>query len=271
MSTMFPDQRPDTAGRDREPGLRELPLTGSMTAGANGAVRRDQAASILLVDDEPTILEALRFNLTREGYEVLTAGDGRTALALARGRRPDLIVLDLMLPDLDGLEVCRLLRQEKMATPILMLTAKDSETDKVVGLELGADDYMTKPCGLRELFARIKALLRRAEMRGDPPPDREARFGDVCVLLDQHRVFNGDCEVSLSPKEYDVLTLLLANRGHVLTREILLEKIWGYAYVGDTRTVDVHVHWLREKLEPEPARPRYIKTVRGVGYRFEGD
>jgi DNA-binding response OmpR family regulator len=246
-------------------------LVSGAAAAPSGAPRREPAASILLVDDEPTILEALRFNLSREGYDVLTAGDGRTALALARGRRPDLIVLDLMLPDIDGLEVCRLLRQEHSTIPILMLTAKDSETDKVVGLELGADDYLTKPCGLRELFARIKALLRRAEMRGDPPPDRQVQFGEIRVLLDQHRVFNGDHEIALSPKEYDVLTLLLANRGHVLTREMLLEKVWGYAYVGDTRTVDVHVHWLREKLEPEPARPRHIKTVRGVGYRFEGD
>jgi two-component system alkaline phosphatase synthesis response regulator PhoP len=247
-----------------------LPAIGVQGAGPR-AGRRERAATILLVDDEPTIVEALRFNLVREGYEVLTAGDGRSALAAARERRPDLIVLDVMLPDLDGLEVCRLLRQEKMTTPILMLTAKDSELDKVLGLELGADDYMTKPCGLRELFARLKALLRRAEMRGEPAPERTHSFGDVRVALDQHRVFRGDREIPLSPKEYDVLTLLLANRGHVLTREMLLEKVWGYEYVGDTRTVDVHVHWLREKLEPEPGRPRYIKTVRGVGYRLEAD
>jgi len=225
--------------------------------------------SILLVEDEPTMLEALRFNLLREGYEVLAAADGRTALALARARRPGLIVLDLMLPDLDGLEVCRILRQE-MTTPILMLTAKDGEVDKVLGLELGADDYMTKPYGLRELLARMKALLRRAEMRAEAPPEREFRFGEVRVSPGQHKVFRDDVEIALSPKEYDVLTLLLVNNGHVLTREILLEKVWGYDYPGDTRTVDVHVHWLREKIEPEPGRPRYIKTVRGVGYRFEG-
>ena len=237
--------------------------------GGLGAPTGRAPVSILLVEDEPTMLEALRFNLLREGYEVLAAADGRTALALARARRPSLIVLDLMLPDLDGLEVCRILRQE-MTTPILMLTAKDGEVDKVLGLELGADDYMTKPYGLRELLARMKALLRRAEMRAEVPLEREFRFGEVRVSPGQHKVFRDDVEIALSPKEYDVLTLLLVNNGHVLTREILLEKVWGYDYPGDTRTVDVHVHWLREKIEPEPGRPRYIKTVRGVGYRFEG-
>ncbi len=264
------------AALERDSSARPAPAVGPQVGNrpqplVQQTSQRDTAAVILLVDDEPTIIDVLRFNLAREGYEVLTAADGRSALALARSRRPDLIVLDLMLPDLDGLEVCRILRQEKMATPILMLTAKDSELDKVLGLELGADDYMTKPCGLRELLARIKALLRRAEMRDETPAEREYQFGDIRVALGQHKVFRDEQEIPLSPKEYDLLTLLLANQGRVLTREMLLEDVWGYEYVGDTRTVDVHVHWLREKLEPEPARPRYIKTVRGVGYRLERD
>ena len=226
--------------------------------------------TILLVDDEPTLIEALSYNLTKEGYRVVTALDGVEALEQANTCNPDLVILDLMLPRMDGLEVCRAVRRES-TVPIIILTAKDSEVDTVLGLELGADDYLVKPFRLRELLARVKAHLRRAEMpqvRSTPSLDR-VQFGRVTVERDSRKVFRDGNEVVLTLKEYDLLDYLLSNAGKVMSREVLLDKVWGYEYAGDSRTVDVHIRWLREKVEVEPATPQHIKTVRGIGYRLE--
>jgi len=229
-----------------------------------------ETKTILLVDDEQTLIEALNYNLSKEGYRVICAMDGMQALDLARANNPDLIILDLMLPRLDGLEVCRTLRKE-MTTPILILSAKDTEVDTVLGLELGADDYMVKPFRLRELLARVKAQLRRYEMprtSAEPPHDR-APFGRIVVDRDSRKVFRDENEVVLTLKEYDLLDYMLTNVGKVMPRDVLLAKVWGYDYAGDSRTVDVHIRWLREKVEEDPANPQHIKTVRGIGYRLE--
>ena len=223
---------------------------------------------ILVVDDEPTLVATLKYNLEREGYQVVTAVDGEAALSVTRAEHPDLIVLDLMLPGLDGLEVCRILRREMMA-PILMLTAKTDEVDKVVGLELGADDYVTKPFSMRELLARVRALLRRAETI----PTAETvslTAGDLRVDLRRREASRRGEALALKPKEFELLIFLLRNRGRAFTREQLLDQIWGYDFAGDTRTVDVHMSWLRQKIEDEPTKPTRLITVRGVGYRFEG-
>jgi DNA-binding response OmpR family regulator len=223
---------------------------------------------ILVVDDEPTLVATLRYNLEREGYQVITASDGDVGLTLARSDRPDLIILDLMLPAIDGFEVCRLLRRE-MTVPILMLTAKADEVDKVVGLELGADDYVTKPFSMRELLARVRALLRRAETA--PAVEMELlAMGDLQVDLRRREASRQGQPLTLKPKEYELLLFLLRNRGRAFTREQLLDQIWGYDFVGDTRTVDVHVRWLRQKIEDEPAKPTRLITIRGMGYRFDG-
>lgn len=221
---------------------------------------------ILVVDDEPSILELVRFALEREGFEVTVAADGETAVSLFRARPADLVVLDLMLPGKDGFEVFRELRQQG-PVPVIMLTARGGETDKVLGLEFGADDYMTKPFSPRELVARVKAVLRRAEPR-ESPENQILRVGEITLDTLRHRVTVGEREVQLAPREFELLRMLMANRGAVLNRELLLEKVWGYDYAGDTRTVDVHVVRLRQKLEPDPAHPTYIETVRGVGYRM---
>jgi len=230
---------------------------------SRGAMKR-----ILVVDDEPTLVATLRYNLEREGYQVITASDGDVGLTLARSDRPDLIILDLMLPAIDGFEVCRLLRRE-MTVPILMLTAKADEVDKVVGLELGADDYVTKPFSMRELLDRVRALLRRAETA--PAVEMELlAMGDLQVDLRRREASRQGQPLTLKPKEYELLLFLLRNRGRAFTREQLLDQIWGYDFVGDTRTVDVHVRWLRQKIEDEPAKPTRLITIRGVGYRFDG-
>lgn len=236
---------------------------------------------VLVVEDEPALVETLEYSLRRQGYDVSVATDGMAALEVARRERPDIIVLDVMLPRLDGYEVCRVLRQE-MSVPILMLTARTDEVDKVVGLEVGADDYMTKPFGMRELTARIKALLRRVRLTreelahagatvpaADVPSER-MDFKDLVVDLGRREVRLRDQVVHLKPKEFDLLVFLARNRGIVLTRDLALERVWGWEYDGGSRTVDVHVRWLREKLEQEPSNPTRIVTVRGVGYRFEG-
>jgi DNA-binding response OmpR family regulator len=222
------------------------------------------------VDDEPTLIEALHYNLTKEGYRVITATDGVQALERARAGIPDLVILDLMLPRIDGLEVCRTLRRES-TVPILILSAKDTEMDTVLGLELGADDYLVKPFRLRELLARVKAQLRRYEMPRvalEPARDR-LQFGAIVVDRDSRKVFREGQEIVLTLKEYDLMDYLLTNAGKVMSREVLLDKVWGYEYAGDSRTVDVHIRWLREKVETDPANPRHIKTVRGIGYRLE--
>lgn len=230
---------------------------------------------ILVVEDEPTLVETLQYNLSRQDYEVITAVDGQEALDVARREHPDLVVLDLMLPTIDGIEVCRLLRQE-MSVPILMLTARDEEVDKVVGLEVGADDYMTKPFSMRELMARVKALLRRERLirqelsAGTGIIDQEIlTSGDLAIDLSRREVKRNGEILSLKPREYELLVFLMRHRGRVLSRQLILERVWGWDYDGGSRTVDVHVHWLRERIEPDPKNPRRIVTVRGVGYRFE--
>jgi DNA-binding response OmpR family regulator len=223
---------------------------------------------ILVVDDEPTLVATLKYNLEREGYQVVTAVDGEAALSVARADHPDLIVLDIMLPGLDGFDVCRILRRE-MTAPILMLTAKTDEVDKVVGLELGADDYVTKPFSMRELLARVRALLRRAETVSTAETEA-LTAGDVQVDLRRREASRRGETLALKPKEFELLIFLLRNRGRAFTREQLLDQIWGYDFAGDTRTVDVHISWLRQKIEDEPAKPTRLITVRGVGYRFEG-
>jgi len=223
---------------------------------------------ILIVEDEPTLVATLRYNFEREGFQVTTAGDGELAISAARDERPDLIILDLMLPKMDGLEVCRVLRRET-ATPILMLTAKTDEVDKVVGLEIGADDYVTKPFGMRELTARVRSLLRRAEQRLQPN-NENLSVGEIAVDTARRQAFRSGQPLPLKPKEYELLAFLLRNRGRAFTRDQLLNQVWGYDFAGDSRTVDVHVRWLREKIEEEPSKPARLITVRGTGYRFDG-
>jgi DNA-binding response OmpR family regulator len=240
------------------------------TAGVRYDLRVNNPAvltkTVLLVDDEPTLVATMKYNLEREGYRVLTAGDGEKALNVARAERPDLLILDLMLPVIDGLEVCRILRRE-MSTPILMLTARAGEVDKVVGLELGADDYVTKPFSTRELLARVRALLRRTVSTAD---EEVMVSGDLRVDLKRREALRAGTTLELKPKEMELLIYLLRNRGRAFTREQLLREVWGYDFYGDSRTVDVHVSWLRQKIEEEPSKPTRLLTVRGVGYRFDG-
>ena len=236
---------------------------------------------ILIVEDEPTLLETLEYNFQRQGYEVSTADDGLLALEKARLDRPDVIVLDVMLPGLDGNEVCRMLRQE-MSVPILMLTARADEVDKVVGLEVGADDYLTKPFSMRELIARVKALLRRVRLIREEVAAQAGHaeessrvgqvlaFDDLTIDLSRREISRDEGTVAMKPKEFDLLVFLARNRGIVLSRDLILERVWGWDYIGDSRTVDVHMRWLREKIEPDPTHPVRIVTVRGIGYRFEG-
>ena len=238
--------------------------------------KSEQRSRILVVEDDLTLLETLEYNLTGEGYKVITAADGLTAVEVAREEQPDLIVLDLMLPCLDGFEVCRILRRE-MSVPILMLTARVDEVDRVVGLEVGADDYLTKPFSMRELLARVKALLRRVrlireEMAGEQhrPSSEQLAYGDLVIDLDRRDVLVRGESLRLKPKEFDLLVFLARHPGMALSRDLLLQRVWGWDYGGGSRTVDVHVRWLREKVEADPANPERIVTVRGVGYCFEG-
>jgi DNA-binding response OmpR family regulator len=228
--------------------------------------------TVLVVDDEPTLRETLAEALEADGLRVVTAADGREALERFRADPPDLVLLDLMLPQLSGIEVCRILRRES-AVPIIMLTAKDSEIDKVVGLELGADDYVTKPFSLRELLARIRSQLRRLESLGahadgDAPhaAHEPLRLGAVTIDLAGHRLLRDGHELAIKPKAFELLAFLVRNPGQVFSRDQLLEKVWGYDYAGETRTVDVHVHWLRAAIETDPGQPRYLQTIRGTGY-----
>jgi len=221
---------------------------------------------ILIVEDETTLRETLAYNLAKEGYDVEKSGDGADALELARATKFDLIVLDIMLPNLDGLSFCRILRKEQ-ATPIIMLTARGGEVDRIVGLESGADDYIVKPFSLGEFLARVRAVLRRAPsvaIRSDV-----LESGDLSLDVSARRVTLNRQDIKLSHKEFDLLSTLVRNKGAVLSRDLLLEQVWGYDHIGDDRTVDVHVRWLREKIEADPSKPQRIVTVRGVGYRFE--
>jgi two-component system response regulator RegX3 len=223
---------------------------------------------VLVVEDEESFRDALAFMLRREGFDVLTVDNGPAALDEFRRHEPDLILLDLMLPGLNGTEVCRMIRQTS-SVPIIMLTAKDSEIDKVVGLEIGADDYVTKPFSSRELVARIRAVLRRGTEGGEAVGATVLEAGPVRMDVERHSVLIRNKEVSLPLKEFDLLEYLLRNPGRVLTREQLIDRVWGSNYVGDTKTLDVHVKRLRTKIEPDPSVPRYLITVRGLGYKFE--
>ena len=226
------------------------------------------ARTILVVDDETTLRETLVEALESEGFRVVSAADGREALTTFRAERPDLVLLDLMLPELSGIEVCRIIRAES-GVPIVMLTAKDSELDKVVGLELGADDYVTKPFSVRELSARIRALFRRTEQAATlEEPPAAVDLGHVQVDLAGHRLLRDGEALSIKPKAFELLAFLIRHPGQVFSRDQLLERVWGYDFAGETRTVDVHVHWLRSQVEDDPSTPRFIHTVRGVGYVF---
>lgn len=223
---------------------------------------------ILVVDDEPTLQATMRFNLEKEGYQVIGVADGEAALTAAREQKPHLIILDLMLPGMDGFDVCRVLRSET-GIPIIMLTARTNEVDKVVGLELGADDYMTKPFSMREFIARVRAHLRRAALQpARVGSDQILATGDLTMDLLRREVTKAGQVQALTAKEFDLLVFLMRNRGHTLTRGQLLQRIWGYEALGETRTVDVHIGRLREKIEEDPGHPAWIITVRGLGYRF---
>ena len=226
------------------------------------------AATILLVEDEESLADTVRYNLEREGFRVSVATDGRRALERLRTDDPSLVILDLMLPEISGLDVCRRIR-EVSHVPIVMLTAKDSEADKVTGLELGADDYLTKPFSVRELVARVRAQLRRAGMPGSPDAhDEPLSAGPVLLDVSRHEVRVGDAVVDFTPKEFDLLETLIRRKGHLLTRERLIADVWGTDYFGDTKTLDVHVKRIRQKVERDPHRPAHLLTVRGLGYRF---
>ncbi len=221
---------------------------------------------ILLVDDEAAIVQSLRYNLEKNGYAVATAGDGRTAVTLAQTERPDLVVLDIMLPLLDGIEACKEIRRTSRV-PIIMLTAKDQEFDKVLALELGADDYVTKPFALGEIMARIKARLRRVEVDAEAR-DESITAGDITIDPARQRLVVRGRDVALAPKEFRLLHVLMENRGRIVARQMLLEKVWGYDFEGEHQTISVHVRWLREKVEIDPNNPRHIVTVRSRGYMF---
>jgi DNA-binding response OmpR family regulator len=233
--------------------------------------------TILIVEDEPALRDTLCYNLKKDGFTVEAVGDGRAALDSARTLNPDLIVLDLMLPEIDGFEVCRILRKE-MTTPILMLTARDDEIDRVVGLEVGADDYLTKPFSMRELVARVKAQLRRSRLLREELSQSAAvqgkqeklTFGNLVLNQTRREVTLNDTPLPLKPQEYELLLFFAEHKGQMLSREFILERVWGWDFIGDSRTVDVHVRWLRQKIEADASDPKRIVTVRGGGYRFEG-
>ncbi len=233
--------------------------------------------SILIVEDELSLQETLAYSLKKEGYIVETVGDGRMALESARKMKPDLIVLDIMLPEMDGFEVARILRKE-MTTSILMLTARDDEIDRVVGLEVGADDYLTKPFSMRELLARVKAQLRRTRLLREEMGQAKAadakhealKFDNLVINLTRREVTLDDKPLQIKPKEYELLLFLAEHKGQMLSREFVLERVWGWDFIGDSRTVDVHIRWLRQKIEANASEPKRIITVRGGGYRFEG-
>lgn len=255
-----------------------LPATG----GTGSAVLEPEPRTILVVDDEPAITDSIAYTLRKEGYRVETAATGTEGIAAARRLRPDAIVLDVMLPGVDGLQVCRTLRAES-TVPILLLSAKGEEIDRVIGLELGADDYLGKPFAMRELLARVRAMLRRVQMMGGtpdtapvavaepPPPDQVedlVRAGDLVINRDRREAAIGKRPLSLRPKEFDLLFYLASHPNVVHSRKVLLQRVWGYDFPIDTRTVDVHVRWLRQKIEQDPQHPTRIETVRGFGYRL---
>lgn len=224
---------------------------------------------ILIVDDEEHIIELLKFNLLNSGYEVLTANNGLDAVKIAKAEKPNLLLLDLMLPGIDGFDVCKEIKRnnEMKNTSIIMITAKGEELDKILGLELGADDYITKPFSVRELLARVKAVLRRINSFSELE-EEVYDSQNLKVDFERHEVYVNGEKVDLTLKEFELLQILIKNKGKILRRETLLDKIWGYEYIGETRTVDVHVRYLRKKIEEDDKNPRFIETIRGVGYRF---
>ncbi len=224
---------------------------------------------ILLVDDEPLITDSLSYSLRKEGFEVKAVGDGAQALQEALDFQPDLVVLDIMLPGMSGLEVCQRLRA-RTTTPVIMLTARGEEIDRVLGLEVGADDYLPKPFSFRELLARIRSILRRVELDRQASLLQPINLGRLSLDPVARRVIKGDRELQLSAREFDLLSALMRNAGRALSREELLSEVWGSDWIGDPRTLDVHIRWLRLKIEEDPATPQYIQTVRGHGYRFAG-
>lgn len=222
---------------------------------------------ILVVDDEPHIVQLITFNLEKNGYKVISANNGVDGLKMAKSEFPQLVLLDLMLPELDGYDVCREIRRDNNIAnmPVIMTTAKSEELDKILGLELGADDYITKPFSVRELVARVKAVLRRTKIEYN---DKIYKFGDISIDFQKHEVIKNNKKLELTLKEFELLEVLIKNKGRVMTRDFLLDKIWGYEYIGETRTVDVHIRHLRQKLEEDDKNPKYIETIRGIGYRF---
>lgn len=228
---------------------------------------------VLIVDDEPSIVKLVQYNLEKNGYQTVVATDGKQALEKIKQDQPDLLILDLMLPKVDGLEVCRQVRNNNRHLPILMLTAKTEELDKVLGLELGADDYITKPFSPRELVARVKAVFRRMEAiraEGESKESPLLSIGELTIDTEGYEVRRENETVDLTPKEFELLVYLARNKGRVLSRDQLLNAVWDYDYIGDSRIVDVHVSHLRDKLEQDTRKPVYIRTVRGIGYKFEG-
>ncbi|MBU3158573.1 response regulator transcription factor [Clostridium frigoris] len=222
---------------------------------------------VLVVDDEEHIRELIKFNLEKNGYKVICADNGIDAVKLAKEQVPQLMLLDLMLPGMDGLDVCKEIRKDSNMSgmPIIMITAKGEEIDKIIGLELGADDYITKPFSVRELVARVKAILRRTNMQ---IVEKTFKIGNLVIDFGKHEVIKSEIRIDLTLKEFELLQILIKNKGRVMTRDFLLDKIWGYEYVGETRTVDVHIRHLRQKIEEDDKNPVYIQTIRGIGYRF---
>lgn len=222
---------------------------------------------ILIVDDEENILELIKFNLQALGYEVLTLNNGSDALNVIRQEKPKLVLLDLMLPGMDGYDICKEIRKDSSISyiPVIMITAKGEELDKILGLELGADDYVSKPFSVRELLARVKAVLRRTSTQ---VIESSYKFGEISIDFQKHEVLKSSNKIDLTLKEFELLEILIKNKGRVMTRDFLLDKIWGYEYVGETRTVDVHIRHLRQKIEEDDKSPKFIETIRGIGYRF---
>ena len=224
---------------------------------------------ILIIEDEENILEAVKYTLTQEGYDVFTSVDGEDGLEKAQEIKPDLVLLDVMLPKMDGFEVCRILRKN-LEMPVFMISAKAEEIDRVVGLEMGADDYITKPFSMRELVVRVRNSLRRAALNPQVDELEILKFGELEIHLTSHMAIVSGEEVSMKPKEFDLLYLLASHKGRAFTRDQILQRLWDDEYIGDVRTVDVHVRWIREKIEVNPSRPEKLVTIRGVGYRFDG-
>jgi len=224
---------------------------------------------ILIIEDEENILEAVKYTLTQEGYDVFTSVDGEDGLEKAQEIKPDLVLLDVMLPKMDGFEVCRILRKD-LEMPVFMISAKAEEIDRVVGLEIGADDYITKPFSMRELVVRVRNSLRRSALNRQVDDLEILKFGELEIHLTSHMAIVSGEEVSMKPREFDLLYLLASHKGRAFTRDQILQRLWDDEYIGDVRTVDVHVRWIREKIEVNPSRPEKLVTIRGVGYRFDG-